>query len=222
VLAAPRLGAFNMHPGPLPAYAGFNAPSWAVADGETSYAVTVHRMVEAMDAGPIVFEGRFPIGPDDTGLKVATGCIREGLPLLERLLEAADRGEIPELEQEGEGRFTWFETPDEGVLRWELGARRAVDLVRAADYAPYPSPWGTFRTSVDGREVGILRASRSGEPTAEPAGTVGAVDESGALVSAGDEWVRVERAALGGEAVAPADVFRGGAVCVAPDAPPAA
>lgn len=213
VLAAPRIGAFNMHPGPLPAYAGFNAPSWAILEGETSYAVTVHRMVEEMDAGPIVFEARFPIGPEDTGLKVATGCIREGLPLVGRLLEAAEAGAVPEREQEGEGRFTWFETPYEGAVPWGGGARRVADLIRAADYAPYPSPWGTFTTTVNGREVGIVRAARSGEATTEAPGTVGAVDEAGALVSAGDEWVRVERIELAGEPAAPADAFTPGAAC---------
>jgi UDP-4-amino-4-deoxy-L-arabinose formyltransferase/UDP-glucuronic acid dehydrogenase (UDP-4-keto-hexauronic acid decarboxylating) len=35
VLEAPRLGAFNLHPGPLPRYAGLNGPSWAVLRGET-------------------------------------------------------------------------------------------------------------------------------------------------------------------------------------------
>lgn len=213
VLAAPRLGAFNMHPGPLPAYAGFNAPSWAILEGETSYAVTVHRMVEEMDAGPIVFEARFPIGPEDTGLKVATGCIREGLPLLERLLEAAESGTVPEREQEGTGRFTWFETPYEGVVPWRAGARRVVDLIRAADYAPYPSPWGTFTTTVGGHEVGIVRALRTGETTPEEPGTVGAVDDAGALIAAGDEWVRIERIELAGEPAAPGDGFAPGAVC---------
>src|SRR5687767_14955429 len=28
VVAAPRIGSFNLHPGPLPSYAGLNTPSW--------------------------------------------------------------------------------------------------------------------------------------------------------------------------------------------------
>src|SRR5262245_55559847 len=37
VLQAPRYGSFNLHPGPLPRYAGLNAVSWAIYRGETSH-----------------------------------------------------------------------------------------------------------------------------------------------------------------------------------------
>src|SRR5882724_10734267 len=42
VLAAPTIGSFNLHPGPLPEYAGLNVPSWAVFQGERSHGVTLH------------------------------------------------------------------------------------------------------------------------------------------------------------------------------------
>ena len=35
LVAAPRTGSFNLHPGPLPEYAGLNAPSWAIYHGES-------------------------------------------------------------------------------------------------------------------------------------------------------------------------------------------
>src|SRR5690348_5347085 len=41
VLHAVRIGAFNMHPGPLPEYAGLNCVSWALYRGEPRYAVTL-------------------------------------------------------------------------------------------------------------------------------------------------------------------------------------
>ena len=34
VLTAPRVGSFNMHPGPLPRYAGLNSVCWAIYRGE--------------------------------------------------------------------------------------------------------------------------------------------------------------------------------------------
>jgi methionyl-tRNA formyltransferase len=194
VLAAPRIGSFNMHPGPLPRYAGFNAPSWAIAQGEERHAVTVHLMIPEMDAGPIAYQTWFEISPRDTGLRVATRCVREGVPLLARLLDDAKRDSIPSRPQAREGgRFYGYEIPYEGRLPWQAGARPVVDLVRAADYAPYPSPWDVFRTRVDGEEIAVVRASRTGEPTDMPPGTIGAPRETGVPVSAGDEWVLVER-----------------------------
>ncbi|MGC4109768.1 MAG: formyltransferase family protein [Nocardioides sp.] len=214
VLAVPRIGAFNMHPGPLPTYAGFNAPSWAIAAGETRHAVTVHRMVAEMDAGPIAYESWFEIGPEDTGLRVAAAGVKAGLPLLERLLDDAARGEIPAREQSREGaRFFGFEVPHEGRLPWGLGAKRVADLVRAADYAPFESPWGAFATTVEGAEVEVLRATATGESSDVAPGAVGPPREGAALVSAGDEWVAVERCRRDGAPAEPAQALPAGAVC---------
>jgi methionyl-tRNA formyltransferase len=214
VLEAPRIGAFNLHPGPLPGYAGLNAPSWAIAAGETRHAVTLHWMVAAVDAGPIAYQAWFHVSPTDNGVRVATRGAQQGVPLLRRLLDDAAAGTIPSLTQPGEeARWHGREVPYEGVLPWELGARRVVDLVRAADYAPFESPWGSFRTTVAGREVAVLRAARTEAVTTAPAGTVGEAGERGVTVSAGDEWVRVERVAVDGESVAPAEVLVAGAVC---------
>lgn len=217
VLAAPRIGSFNMHPGPLPRYAGFNAPSWAIAEGEERHAVTVHWMTPEMDAGPIAYEQWFGIVSGDTGLRVATKCVRGGIPLLAQLLADAERGDVPARPQESEGgHFYWYEVPHGGRLPWQAGAKRVVDLVRAADYSPYPSPWGAFLTAVDGEEVAIVRASRTGEATEAPAGTIGAPRGEAALVAAGDEWVLVEHSRRDGEDLAPASLLPEGGRCSLP------
>ncbi len=215
VLDAPRIGSFNLHPGPLPGYAGLNAPSWAIAEGESRHAVTLHWMTGDVDAGPIAYKAWFEIGPRDTGVRVATRGAQEGVPLLRQLLDDAATGSIPADPQAPGEKSVWHgrEVPYDGVLPWDAGARRVVDLVRAADFAPFESPWGSFRTAVDGRDVAILRAARTEEATDAPAGTVGEAGEKGVAVSAGDEWVAVERTAIGGESRPPAEVLPEGAVC---------
>ena len=215
VLEAPRIGSFNLHPGPLPGYAGLNAPSWAIAEGESRHAVTLHWMTADVDAGPIAYKAWFEIGPRDTGVRVATRGAQEGVPLLRQLLEDAAAGTIPADPQPPGEKSVWHgrEVPYDGGLPWDAGARRVVDLVRAADFAPFESPWGSFRTTVAGQEVAILRAAATGEPADAPAGAVGEAGEKGIRVSAGDEWVEVERTAVGGESVPPAEALPAGAVC---------
>src|SRR5207237_10106595 len=91
VCQAPRIGAFNMHPGPLPEYAGLNCVSWALYRGESRYAVTVHWMIREIDAGDIVYQASFPIQANDTPLLLTHKCVKAGVPLLARLLESAAR-----------------------------------------------------------------------------------------------------------------------------------
>jgi len=59
VLRVPAHGAYNLHPGALPEYAGLNAPSWAIYHGEAFHGVTLHRMEPGIDTGPIAFQTRF-------------------------------------------------------------------------------------------------------------------------------------------------------------------
>src|SRR5437763_7520259 len=61
VVVAPRIGSFNLHPGPLPEYAGLNAPSWAIYNGEERHGVTLHWMDEEIDAGPVAWLERFAL-----------------------------------------------------------------------------------------------------------------------------------------------------------------
>jgi UDP-4-amino-4-deoxy-L-arabinose formyltransferase/UDP-glucuronic acid dehydrogenase (UDP-4-keto-hexauronic acid decarboxylating) len=216
VLDAPRIGSFNLHPGPLPRYAGLNAPSWAIAAGERRHAVTVHHMAPAVDAGPIAYEAWFDIAPSDTGLRVAMQCVRLGIPLLARLLDDAARGDakIPAVEQDPAER-RWFgrEVPYGGRLPWNEPARRIADLVRAADYAPFPSPWGQFTTSINGVEFAVVRVTATDEPADAPPGTVGVPRPNGVPVAAADAWVLVERLRLDGGAVDPRDALQSGRRC---------
>src|SRR5713101_3554854 len=71
VLSTPRLGGYNLHPGPLPEYAGLNAVSWALYRGETRHAVTVHGMVPEVDAGPIAYQASFDVEEQDTALSLS-------------------------------------------------------------------------------------------------------------------------------------------------------
>jgi UDP-4-amino-4-deoxy-L-arabinose formyltransferase/UDP-glucuronic acid dehydrogenase (UDP-4-keto-hexauronic acid decarboxylating) len=200
VVAAPRVGSFNVHPGPLPAYAGLNAPSWAIYHGETMHAVTIHWMDEGIDSGHIANQTPVAITGRDTGYSLSAKCTRQALRLLENLLAAAAQGAdaIPRLPQGGGvRRYHGREAPRSGRLDWRAPARQVVDFIRAADYSPFPSPWGPPRTWADGQELGVVSAATTGRPADAPPGTVGPASEPGVLVAAGDEWVAVRRVRLG-------------------------
>ncbi len=89
VLAVPTIGCFNLHPGPLPGFAGLNAPSWAIYEEATRYGCSLHWMTPEVDAGPVAYAAGFAVDAHETGLSLSLKCVRHGLPLLERLLADA-------------------------------------------------------------------------------------------------------------------------------------
>jgi methionyl-tRNA formyltransferase len=215
VVAAPRIGSFNLHPGPLPQYAGLNAPSWAIYNGEERHAVTVHWMEPGVDTGAIAYETWFDLTDADTGLSVSVRCAREGVSLMERLLEAAaeDPSAIPKQAQDLSKRHYYRrgEVPDEGRITWAQPARRIVDLVRACDYFPFPSPWGSPTARLNEDEIRVLKASRTGLAETEEPGTVGEAAEGGGVpIAAEDEWVLVERVQATGGPQPAAEVLKPG------------
>ena len=213
VLGAPRIGALNLHPGPLPRYAGLNAVSWAIYQGERSHGVTVHWMAPEIDAGPIAYQSLFPIDENDTALSLAARCVREGLPLMMRLLDVAAKhpAEIPAVPQDIEKReYFHAGVPEGGRLSWQWPAQKIVDFVRACDYFPFRSPWGHPRTSMGTQELAVVKARRTRLAADSPPGTVGESTGEGVKVASSDEWLLVTKLKIGKESVHPAKVLKGG------------
>jgi len=196
ILGAAALGAFNLHPGPLPQYAGLNAPSWAIYNGERQHAVTLHRMARGIDTGDVAFEHRFDITSQDTGLSVALRCVQFGIPLVLQLIELAarDPAAIPRIRQDpGQRRYYGRTVPQEGRIFWDQPARRIFDFVRACDYAPFHSPWGQPVTSLGGRQFGITRVALTAQPTRDLPGTIRTGPGGPAYVACSDEWLELKR-----------------------------
>ncbi len=63
ILAAPRIGFVNVHPGRLPEYRGNSCPEWALYNGEPVYA-TAHFIDEGIDTGPVICCSQYEIRPD--------------------------------------------------------------------------------------------------------------------------------------------------------------
>jgi UDP-4-amino-4-deoxy-L-arabinose formyltransferase/UDP-glucuronic acid dehydrogenase (UDP-4-keto-hexauronic acid decarboxylating) len=193
VLQVPPLGAYNLHPGPLPGCAGLNAPSWAIYHGWQRHGVTVHRMEPGIDTGAIAYQEHFPIHANDTGLSVALRCAAKGVSLIQKLLENIER--IPQIPQDlSQRRYFGRGVPQGGRIDWNAPARRIHDFVRACDYQPFASPWGTPEALLENAPVAVHKTALTGERCDAPPGTL-----KGDLVATADEWLRLQKVKKGSE-----------------------
>lgn len=213
IVAAPAIGSFNLHPGPLPQYAGLNSPSWAIYNGESQHAATVHWLAPDIDMGPIAFHAQIATEKRDTGLSLSAKCVKAGIPLLLRLLDAAahDPAAIPRVPQDlGRRRYYGKEVPENGRLRWSQPARSIVRFVRACDYFPWRSPWGHPRARLNGEPLRILKAFCTARLCMALTGTVGDVAEAVAFIAAADAWVGVSRVEINGRVLNASEVLTPG------------
>jgi len=86
LLAIPRLGCINVHSGRLPTYRGMMPTFWQMQRGERAVTITVHRMVEKLDAGDVLATQAFPIAPVDSLDRVIKAAKCEGARLVIRVL----------------------------------------------------------------------------------------------------------------------------------------
>lgn len=89
VLAVPRVGVVNVHWSLLPAHRGPNPSTSVLLAGEAETGVTFHVVDERIDAGPILDQQAFPIGPDDTATalynRAAAEAERRVVAVLDRI-----------------------------------------------------------------------------------------------------------------------------------------
>jgi len=210
VVAAPAIGSFNLHPGPLPHYAGLNVPSWAVYNGEQEHGVTLHWMDEGIDTGPVAWMDRFGLTDDETGLSVSGKCVRRGVPLVVKLVQTAmeNAARIPRHEQDRAlRRYFPAGPPAQGRIDWAVPLAEILRFVRAADYAPFPSPWPHPLARLAGQEVGIAKAQGAGVASTGPPGAAQTVTDAGVVVATVDEAVLVQRLWVDGRYRKPAEVL---------------
>ena len=142
----------NVHPSLLPRWRGAAPVERAILAGDEETGVTIHETVEALDAGPIAAQERFPIAPEDDAGAVFARAAEVAARLLDR----------------GAAGAAFEPQPEDGVdLRREDRRRRP----RARPRRPASTPGGACarsrRTSArgrrsHGRRVTIWRARARG------------------------------------------------------------
>ena len=145
-LEAPGIAAINFHDGPLPGYAGINAPVWAIVEGAREFGVTWHRMTDEPDAGAILEQELFELDPEETALSLNTRCFEAAQAAFRRLLPRLESGDVEGAPQDRESR-TYYgfgrPLPNGGVIDPRDGADAVSRLVRATDFGSYPNPVGS-------------------------------------------------------------------------------
>lgn len=207
VVAAPKLGSFNLHPGGLPENAGMNAPSWAVFKGQTEHGVSLHWMTAGIDTGDIAYQERFALSDKDTGLTVSTKCVRLGVKLIQQLLNE-DPQAIPKIKQDLSKRvYHGFEVPFKGKIDWTQDAQVLERFIRASDFYPLPSPWGTPRTSFKAKELGILKVGLTEEVSQVKAGSIKVKDEK-VYVATTSNWLELKKVIFGSKLLNAIEVLK--------------
>lgn len=186
LLALPRLGCVNVHASVLPRHRGASPINHAILAGDAETGVSIMRMDEGLDTGPVYGVARCPVEHDDTTGSLTTRLSRLGAELLVELLPGIVGGALAPVPQPSEG-VTYAPLLDkkDGWLDLSLPANQLARRVRAMN------PWPLAFVSRAGQRVQVL-AARAGAGRGEPGVVVGA-GPAGVEVACGDGVLVLER-----------------------------
>ncbi len=126
ILGVPRLGCVNIHSGRLPRYRGMMPNFWQLLEGESHATLTVHEMVEKLDAGRIIRTLEFPLEPRDSLDRVIRETKRAGASLMiDALRSLRDGSASPrELDWSDKGYYSFPKPAD--VKRFRARGHRML------------------------------------------------------------------------------------------------
>lgn len=139
LLNTPPLGFFNFHFGMLPTYRGSDPVFWQIKNQEANGAISIHKVDNGWDTGPIALQAAVPIRPGDTyGMHI--GILKEAaVQLVQELLKRLHLmgNKIPLTSQDNNNAKYYKRAALKDVsIDWEtMNANEIVALVDACN------PW---------------------------------------------------------------------------------
>lgn len=172
-LRLPKYGFINFHYAPLPEWRGSNPLFWMIRNKASSGGVTVHRMNEDFDAGPILLERSLPPGENINFGIYYTQLAYLGLQLTIELLADTEKIFLSEKVQD-HSRAKWYgrPRPEDLFINWHtMEAEEITSLVKACN------PWNKGAgTRWKQWTFGITYASVAGHHHTATPGTILSID----------------------------------------------
>jgi methionyl-tRNA formyltransferase len=140
ILALPPHGILNVHPSLLPRHRGATPIPATLLAGDPEAGVTLIRMDDGIDTGPIVAQERWALAGDETAPRLEAQAAAAGAALLARSLGAWLRGELAASPQDPSGAtLTRPLRRADGALDPSRSVAELERQVRA--YQPWPGSW---------------------------------------------------------------------------------
>ena len=160
VIAAPKNGVLGIHPTLLPVGRGRAAIPWAILKGLSQTGVTLFKLDEGVDTGPILAQLEIPINDQTTATGLYETVNDAHSQLIKQILPRLAAGTF-QLAQQDESKATFWpgRRSEDGLIDLDGSVYDADRLVRAVT-RPYP---GAYYVGTNGRKEIVWSAAISGD-----------------------------------------------------------
>ncbi len=135
----PKYGTFNIHPSMLPQYRGVSPMQQAILDGLTQTGVTLMKINEQFDTGPIIKQESVDIKSIDTTYDLAQKAFHLGVKIFLEVLDELANDNLEEKEQVGEASYTKTIKKEDAHIDFSENVTVIDRKIRA--FYPKPIAW---------------------------------------------------------------------------------
>lgn len=153
VLGIPKYGFINVHPSLLPKLRGPSPIQYAILNGEEKTGVSIMRLIEKMDAGPIFNQRELMINPNEEFSSLHDRLAVLGADLLVETLPKLFAGQInAQPQDDSKATYSKIIKKEDGLIDWREPAEKIERKIRALN------PWPNAYTLFNNKRLEILRA----------------------------------------------------------------
>lgn len=128
LLAIPKWGFINFHPGPLPEYRGPDPVFWQIKRQVSQGTLTVHQMDAQFDTGPIIAATSFPINQATTHSRFMGDAGYAAIQLASGIVQLLhSTGQLP-LQKQVENQSAYLKRPTQEELRINWHKQDALSI----------------------------------------------------------------------------------------------
>ncbi len=178
VLELPRFGCFNVHASLLPKYRGAAPIQRALMNGEKVTGVTIFKMDEGMDSGPIALSRRLPVQEFETFGSLSSRLCTLGCQALMEFMDMLRSEEFSLFPQDHSKATTApkISKKDRHISRFD-DAHLVCNRIRAFDPAP-----GAFAL-LDGTELKLFNSGVISDSVEGVPGEIVSITKQGMLIA---------------------------------------
>lgn len=154
-LRLPKFGWLNVHFSLLPRWRGASPIQRAIAAGDTSTGVTVFKIEEGLDTGPIYVQREYVMRGNEQTAELLDLLSHEATTSLIESLQMIEDGVEPTPQSESGVTLAPKITKEEGRIDWHFTNEEIERKIRAL--SPWPSAWSLF----SGQRIAIISAKLS-------------------------------------------------------------
>jgi len=153
LLGIPKKFAINAHASLLPKYRGAAPINWAIINGEKNTGITIIKMEDKMDAGPVMLQKVLEISDWDNAVSLTDKLSQLAAQALLEILESIKKNTFTLRQQNNEEVTLALKLEkNDGLIDWSQTARKIYNLIRGV------LGWPGAYTYLQGRLLKIYKA----------------------------------------------------------------